>query len=158
MFEEAIVPRWREGRLRLGKVYVSRRPQLEDGSVEGTLRSGLVQGPGEVFGPVEMTEEQKEEHNYTMFDLNIDEVEVTLSLPRWLDGKGLVENAKVKGVRGVIGQHSRSYFVSRIVRITCYHRNDQIVDTFFGTSRSNCCQKISDTKVDLETLKWRISK
>ena len=38
-----------------------------------------------------------------MFDVNIDEVEVTLSFMRWLDGKGLVKDAKVKGVRGVVG-------------------------------------------------------
>ena len=43
------------------------------------------------------------DYNMTMFDLNIDSVDVTLSLKRWLDGKGLVEDAVVRGVRGVIG-------------------------------------------------------
>jgi len=42
--------------------------------------------------------------NYTMYDINIDEVDVTLSLWRWLDGKGLIKDASVKGVRGVIGK------------------------------------------------------
>jgi distribution and morphology protein 31 len=42
--------------------------------------------------------------NYTMYDINIDEVDVTLSLWRWLDGKGLIKDASVKGVRGVIGR------------------------------------------------------
>lgn len=41
-----------------------------------------------------------------MFDINLDEVEVTLSILRWLDGKGLIANAKVKGVRGVIDRRS----------------------------------------------------
>lgn len=41
---------------------------------------------------------------YTHFHFNVDSVEVALSLPRWLDGKGLVKEAKVKGVRGVIGK------------------------------------------------------
>lgn len=41
-----------------------------------------------------------------MFDINFDEVEVTLSLRRWLDGKGLVKDATVKGVRGVIDRRS----------------------------------------------------
>lgn len=40
---------------------------------------------------------------YTHFHFTIDSIEVALSLPRWLDGKGLVKEAKVKGVRGVIG-------------------------------------------------------
>ena len=44
-----------------------------------------------------------ENDNYTMFDINIDEVDVTLSFMRWLDGKGLVKDASVKGVRGVVG-------------------------------------------------------
>jgi distribution and morphology protein 31 len=42
--------------------------------------------------------------NYTMYDINIDEVDVTLSFMRWLDGKGLIKDASVKGVRGVIGK------------------------------------------------------
>lgn len=50
--------------------------------------------------------------NYTMYDINIDEVDVTLSLWRWLDGKGLIKDASVKGVRGVIGKLS-SLFKSR---------------------------------------------
>lgn len=45
-----------------------------------------------------------EDTNYSMFDLTIDSVDVTLSLKRWLDGKGLIEDAVVKGVRGVLGQ------------------------------------------------------
>ena len=40
-----------------------------------------------------------------MFDINIDEVDVTLSFMRWLDGKGLVKDASVKGVRGVVGAY-----------------------------------------------------
>lgn len=40
---------------------------------------------------------------YTHFHLAIDEVEVELSVPNWLDGRGLVKEAVVKGVRGVIG-------------------------------------------------------
>jgi len=41
-----------------------------------------------------------------MFDLNIDSIDVTLSLKHWLDGKGLVEDAVVKGVRGVLDRRS----------------------------------------------------
>lgn len=54
----------------------------------------------------ERMERLKIENNYTMFDINIEEVDVTLSLPRWLDGKGLVKDAKVRGVRGVIDRHA----------------------------------------------------
>lgn len=41
---------------------------------------------------------------YTHFHLSVDSIEVSLSLPRWLDGKGLIQEAVVKGVRGVVGE------------------------------------------------------
>lgn len=47
-----------------------------------------------------------EADNYTMFDVNLDEVEVSLSFMQWLDGKGLVKDAKIKGVRGVVDRRS----------------------------------------------------
>jgi distribution and morphology protein 31 len=47
--------------------------------------------------------EVEQDTNYAMFDLNVDSIDVTLSLTRWLDGKGLVADAVVKGVRGVLG-------------------------------------------------------
>lgn len=48
----------------------------------------------------------EEDVNMSLFDLTIDSVDVTLSLWRWLDGKGLVEDAVVRGVRGVLGSRS----------------------------------------------------
>lgn len=48
--------------------------------------------------------EGDEDWNMSLFDLNIDSVDVTLSLWRWLDGRGLVEDAVVKGVRGILGE------------------------------------------------------
>ena len=45
----------------------------------------------------------EEDSNMSLFDLTIDSVDVTLSLRRWLDGKGLIEDAVVRGVRGVLG-------------------------------------------------------
>jgi len=43
-------------------------------------------------------------NNFSMFDLNVDSIEVKLNFNRWLDGKGLVEDAVVRGVRGIIGE------------------------------------------------------
>lgn len=43
-------------------------------------------------------------NNFSMFDLNVDSIDVKLSFNRWLDGKGLVEDAVVQGVRGIIGE------------------------------------------------------
>lgn len=54
----------------------------------------------------DLTDEEKQvtNTNYTMFDLNVDSIDVTLSISRWFDGKGLIEDAVVKGVRGIIGE------------------------------------------------------
>lgn len=49
---------------------------------------------------------------YTHFHLAIDEVEVELSVPNWLDGRGLVKEAVVKGVRGVVGKHRDTWTVA----------------------------------------------
>ena len=35
--------------------------------------------------------------------MTVDSIDVTLSLVRWLDGKGLVQDAIVQGVRGIMG-------------------------------------------------------
>ncbi|KAI8461118.1 mitochondrial inner membrane protein Mdm31 [Phakopsora pachyrhizi] len=40
--------------------------------------------------------------NFTHFHLSISSIDVTLSLGRWLDGKGLIKSAKLSGIRGVI--------------------------------------------------------
>lgn len=50
--------------------------------------------------------EPVEDVDYTVFDLNVDSIDVTLSLWRWFDGKGLIEDAVIKGVRGVLGRVS----------------------------------------------------
>ncbi|KAG2015405.1 mitochondrial distribution and morphology protein 31 [Coprinopsis cinerea AmutBmut pab1-1] len=126
IFESAIVPKWKDSRISFKNVYVSRRPADSDiGSPLGTPpneeRSRNMAGVGydvgnhpayhrvgeedednaDGFRPLE-----DEDYNYTMFDLTIDSVDVTLSLWRWLDGKGLVEDAVIKGVRGVVDRRN----------------------------------------------------
>ncbi|CAD6887323.1 unnamed protein product [Tilletia laevis] len=44
--------------------------------------------------------------NFTMFDLNVDSIDISLSFSRWWDGKGLVTNATIKGVRGVVDRRN----------------------------------------------------
>lgn len=73
------------------------------------------------------------ETNFTMFDLNFDSIDVTLSISRWFDGKGLIEDAVVKGVRGIIGEYS---FLAREHlpdRLTYIPRPCQTVAMYTGT-------------------------
>jgi len=79
-----------------------------------------------------------------MFDVNLEEVEVTLSFMRWLDGKGLVKDAKVKGVRGVVGE-LQSCTPSVLV--------DRQIDALSGGTQANSCnQQTTDTLLIREIL------
>lgn len=50
--------------------------------------------------------EEVEDTNYTQFDLSIDTVNVTLSFAKWFNGKGLLKDVEVKGIRGVVDRTS----------------------------------------------------
>ncbi|WVR03469.1 hypothetical protein IAU60_000460 [Kwoniella sp. DSM 27419] len=111
IFESAIVPKWGASTIVFKNVYIARRPSEQETLPTKTatakppspipfLSSAL--SPDTYLAPTRAPETD----NYTMFDINIDEVEVSLSFMRWLDGKGLVKDAKVKGVRGVVDRRS----------------------------------------------------
>ncbi|KAF8937422.1 Mitochondrial distribution and morphology protein 31, mitochondrial precursor [Dissophora ornata] len=105
-FEAAIVPNWKDGRITLRNVVMSKR-------AEDPISSHLIGHKGEDHSGhghehdhdgvdhASITEEEIDT-NFTMFDLTIDQIDVTLSAKQWLDGKGLIEDASIKGVRGVI--------------------------------------------------------
>ncbi|GAA5914495.1 mitochondrial distribution and morphology protein [Sporobolomyces salmoneus] len=136
VFESAIVPKWglfksaatgtgggggeESTRIVFKNVYISRGP------VKGEL--GVLPTEEEVKEDQELVAMREEEEGkdegkqleeelrlremvagWTHFHLSIDTVEVTLSLRRWLDGKGLVKNAVVRGVRGVIERSHIEY-------------------------------------------------
>jgi mitochondrial distribution and morphology protein 31 len=117
IFESAIVPKWKDSRISFKNVYVSRRPDTpttpktwKGAGHMAAVGYDVSNHPayhriGEDDDEPDFTDLHDEDSNFTMFDLNIDSVDVTLSLKRWLDGKGLVEDAVVRGVRGVIGSH-----------------------------------------------------
>jgi mitochondrial distribution and morphology protein 31 len=79
-FESAIVPKWKDSRISFKKVSVSRN--LPD-EVDRTISS-----------------------QESIVQFTIDSVDVTLSLLRWLEGNGIIQDAVIKGVRGEIGMDS----------------------------------------------------
>ncbi|KDR75127.1 hypothetical protein GALMADRAFT_226782 [Galerina marginata CBS 339.88] len=119
IFESAIVPKWKDSRLSFKNVYVSFRPsggQADEKPVKGHEHMAAVgydvsnhpayHRIGDDDDEPNDEDLKNEDTNYTMFDLTIDSVDVTLSLQRWLDGKGLVEDAVVRGVRGVVDRRN----------------------------------------------------
>lgn len=101
VFENAIVPKW--GLAGGGSKIVFKNVYISRGPVKGEL--GVL--PANLGEEREETEAEREWREamakWTHFHLSIDTVEVSLSLRRWLDGKGLVKDASVTGVRGVVG-------------------------------------------------------
>lgn len=129
-FESAIVPKWKDSRISFKNVYISRRPRSSVSGAEISLnsRNGVHKSAArldvgnhpayhddreedEVF--LELPQLPKE-LNYSVFDLDVGSIDVTLSLWKWLDGKGLIKDVTVKGVRGVLGMEL-SYRLSSIL-------------------------------------------
>lgn len=114
IFESAIVPKWKDSRIAFKNVYISRRPpSLRNVSYldpnaghKAAARYDVGNHPAyhglEDELPLSPSVETEEKLDYAVFDLNVDSIDVTLSLWHWLDGKGLVKDAVVKGVRGVL--------------------------------------------------------
>ncbi|KAH8556012.1 mitochondrial distribution and morphology proteins-domain-containing protein [Umbelopsis sp. PMI_123] len=135
IFDSAIVPNWKEGKITFKNVRISRMPQSErakferktglqdeDGynlhtSAGSPISSGALEsitlltgssGPDSDDNPLAGVYFDDDEKNnevlkkWMWFDLRIESIQVTLNLVRWLDGKGLVQDADVHGVRGVV--------------------------------------------------------
>ncbi|KAL0956786.1 hypothetical protein HGRIS_002905 [Hohenbuehelia grisea] len=112
IFESAIVPKWKDSRISFKNVYVSRRPKNAPPRARNDAGHMAALGYDVSNHPAyhHVDEEDEKQHdgthdddtNWATYDLNIDSIDVTLSLWRWLDGKGLIEDAVVKGVRGVL--------------------------------------------------------
>ncbi|CAL1706664.1 unnamed protein product [Somion occarium] len=117
IFESAIVPKWKDSRISFKNVYVTRRPKRNrirsDRNADYSVAAGYDLSNHPSYHRFEDEEEEamsddlsEEDTNYSMFDLNVGSIDVTLSLARWFQGKGLVTDAVIKGVRGVLDRRS----------------------------------------------------
>jgi Yeast mitochondrial distribution and morphology (MDM) proteins len=91
-------------------LHTSAGSPITSGALESvTLLTGS-SGPDSDDNPLAGVYFDDEERNnevlkkWMWFDLRIESIQVTLNLVRWLDGKGLVQDADVQGVRGVVGK------------------------------------------------------
>ncbi|KJX97512.1 hypothetical protein TI39_contig483g00008 [Zymoseptoria brevis] len=117
VFENAIVPRWGSGVIRLNNVFVSRRRQTDKSKksvTKGSSTTAAAVAAAEAKAererkdgpPDEPVAEQEDDGNYTQFDVTIESVEVTLSFAKWFNGKGLLRDVEIRGVRGVLDRTS----------------------------------------------------
>lgn len=103
VFEEAIVPKWRDGVITFRNVFVSRRPGQTKSSVSKGSPTDAAAAAAAANPDSQATED---DGNYTQFDVTISEINVTLSFSKWWNSTGLLENVEVKGVRGVVDRTS----------------------------------------------------
>ncbi|KAK6002747.1 hypothetical protein QM012_001497 [Aureobasidium pullulans] len=107
VFESAIVPRWNDGVISFKNVFVSRRPGQGSSNVtKGSSANAAAAAAAASAGKPERKEQKDEDTNYTQYDVSIDTVNVTLSFTKWFNGKGLLRDVEIKGVRGVVDRTS----------------------------------------------------
>lgn len=108
VFESAIVPEWRGGVIRFNNVFISRRPGRGRANVtkgsSATAAAAAAAAASKTSGVA--VQEPEEDTNYTQYDVSIDSINVTLSFTKWFNGKGLLKDVEMKGVRGVIDRTS----------------------------------------------------
>lgn len=100
VFENAIVPRWNSGVISFNKVFVSRRPGQGNQRVQ--KGSQAIAAANAAMAQNQEGQFDEDYGNYTQFDLTIDSVSVTLSLSKWMNGTGIVQDMEVKGLRGIV--------------------------------------------------------
>ncbi|KKK18820.1 hypothetical protein P175DRAFT_0461733 [Aspergillus ochraceoroseus IBT 24754] len=110
VFESAIVPKWRDGVITFKNVFVSRRPgqgtgHVSKGSPKTAAAAAAAAALSEQSNP-DISAVEEEDTNYTQFDVSIETVNVTLSFTKWINGKGLLRDVEVKGIRGVVDRRS----------------------------------------------------
>jgi distribution and morphology protein 31 len=114
VFESAIVPKWKNGVITFKNVFVSRRPGQGTGRVsKGSPKTAAAAAAAAALSdrpnqdlPDQRLSSAEEDTNYTQFDLAIETVNVTLSFTKWINGKGLLRDVEVKGIRGVVDRRS----------------------------------------------------
>lgn len=142
VFESAIVPKWKDGVITFHNVFVSRRPgqgktKVSKGSSMSAAAAAAAERQAELEGKKVaeevVVEEEVEDTNYTQFDLTIGTVNVTLSFVKWWNGKGLLRDVEVKGVRGVVDRtsvHWGGEYVDPRTYLHQHHAGDFEIDSF----------------------------
>lgn len=102
VFESAIVPDWSSGKISFNKVFVSRRPKLSHSFTKGSQKEAIQRTELALSDKLLVSREDFDDGNYTQYDLTIDQLEISLSFTKWLNGKGILDEVSINGLRGVV--------------------------------------------------------
>lgn len=101
-FEHAIVPGWSDGKISFRKCFVSRRPKHKNKFIQGSQTEAYEASlKDDLTGSVDNIE-MEDDGNYTQFDFTIEEVNISLSFNKWINGRGAIDTMDIKGMRGVV--------------------------------------------------------
>ena len=100
------MPKWGDGVITFRNVFVSRRPGQQESTVTKGSSNAAVEAAALRKSKMETPADEVDDGNYTQFDVTISTVNVTLSMLKWWNGKGMLKDVEVKGVRGVIDRTS----------------------------------------------------
>lgn len=136
VFESAVVPKWKDGVISFKQVFVSRRPGQGRAKVsKGSSTTAAAQAAAMAQKERDLAEGiiEEEDTNYTQFDISIDTVNVTLSFSKWMNGKGLLKDVEIKGIRGVVDRtavHALEEYVDPRTYKHVHHPGDFELDSF----------------------------
>ena len=120
MFESAIVPTWKDGVITFNHVFVSRKPGQLAKKGRSVSKGSSLTAAAIAADKAKDSNDPEDEGNYSQFDVTIDTVNVTLSFSKWFNGKGLLRDVDIRGVRGVIDrtnvQPTRGYIDPKTYR------------------------------------------
>ncbi|KAI6825318.1 mitochondrion biogenesis protein [Hortaea werneckii] len=113
VFENAIVPTWRDGVITFNNVFLSRRPgQGRDKRARSVSKGSSTTAAAAAAEAMNLSKDAtstnasdadpEDDGNYTQFDVTIRTVDVTLSFTKWFNGHGLLSSVSVHGVRGML--------------------------------------------------------
>lgn len=102
VFESAIVPDWSSGKISFNKVFVSRRPKLAASFTKGSQKDAMQRAELALREGLLVNRQDFDEGNYTQLDITIERLEISLSLSKWLNGKGILDEVSINGLRGVV--------------------------------------------------------
>ncbi|KAI0395074.1 mitochondrial distribution and morphology proteins-domain-containing protein [Xylariaceae sp. FL0594] len=134
VFESAIVPRWKDGVISFRNVFVSRRPgQIKSSVSKGSSSNAAAVAAAGRAPDKEVPPPEEDDGNYTQFDVTLNTVNVTLSFVKWWNGKGLLKDVEIKGVRGVIDRTSVQWSDGHVDPLSYrheHHPGDFEIDSF----------------------------
>ncbi|SCU80778.1 LANO_0B01134g1_1 [Lachancea nothofagi CBS 11611] len=102
VFESAIVPDWASGKICFNKVFVSRRPIASHSFTKGSQNEAAERAKLAITEKLLVSREDFDDGNYAQFDLTMDQLEISLSFSKWFNGKGILDEVTINGLRGVV--------------------------------------------------------